>query len=111
LVARLIELGQISLEEADYHPHRHVIFRSMGEKQGVNVDTFVERMQAGDRLLLCSDGINNMVTDAQIAEALITEADPQLASEKLVAMANAAGGVDNSSIIIVNIEQVKMSNQ
>ncbi len=111
LVARLIELGQISPEEADYHPHRHVIFRSMGEKQGVNVDTFVERMQAGDRLLLCSDGINNMVTDAQIAEALITEADPQLASEKLVAMANAAGGVDNSSIIIVNIEQVEMSNQ
>jgi serine/threonine protein phosphatase PrpC len=108
LVARLIELGQINELEAAVHPHRHVIFRSLGEKQEVEVDTFVEPLQAGDRVLLCSDGLSGMVSDSDMAAVLASEPDPQAAAQRLVELANAHGGVDNISVIVVNVEQAVM---
>ena len=109
LVARLVQLGQISEAEAAVHPHRHVIFRSLGEKGRVEVDTFVETLQHGDRVLLCSDGLSGMVSDNDMAAVLAHEPDPQVASQRFVELANAHGGVDNISVIVVNIEQAVMN--
>ncbi len=109
LVARLVQLGQISEAEAAVHPHRHVIFRSLGEKGRVEVDTFVETLQAGDRVLLCSDGLSGMVSDSDMTAVLASEPDPQVASQRFVELANAHGGVDNISVIVVNIEQAVMN--
>ncbi len=109
LVARLVQLGQISEAEAAVHPHRHVIFRSLGEKGRVEVDTFVETLKPGDRVLLCSDGLSGMVSDSDMTAVLASEPDPQVASQRFVELANAHGGVDNISVIIVNIEQAVMN--
>ncbi|PZR94477.1 MAG: Stp1/IreP family PP2C-type Ser/Thr phosphatase [Candidatus Chloroheliales bacterium] len=109
LVARLVELGELNDAEAAAHPHRHVIFRSLGEKPRVEVDTFIEPLQAGDRVLLCSDGLSGMVSNADMATVLASEPDPQAAAQRLVELANAHGGVDNISVIVVNVEQAVMN--
>lgn len=111
LVARLVALGQISEAEAAVHPHRHVIFRSLGEKARVDVDTFVEPVQAGDRILLCSDGLSGMVSDAEMQTILASEPDPQVVAQRFIDLANAHGGVDNISVIIVNVERAIMADE
>src|SRR5262249_25692834 len=61
LVHRLVELGQLDPEEAKVHPHRNFIYRSLGGPPPIDVDTFVRTLHPGDRLLLCSDGLNSMI--------------------------------------------------
>ena len=104
LVQRLVEMGQITAEEAKYHQYRNMIYKSLGERAQVEVDTFAERIAPGTRLLLCSDGLNGMVPDTQIAEILGTETDPQVACARLIAAANASGGLDNITAITIYVE-------
>ncbi len=105
LVQRLVSTGQITEEEAKYHPYRNVIFRSLGERLNVEIDTFTERLRPGDHLLLCSDGLSNMVTDPEITRILGTHADPQAACTEFIAQANAAGGTDNITAVVIYIEE------
>ena len=103
LVHRLVELGQLDPEEAKVHPHRNFIYRSLGGPPPIDVDTFVRTLHPGDRLLLCSDGLNSMIEDEDIEAALATEADPSDACRRLIEMANEAGGHDNITTIIVDV--------
>lgn len=103
LVQRLVELGQLDPEEAKVHPHRNFIYRSLGGPPPVEVDTFVRTLQPGDRLLLCSDGLNSMVEDAQIEEVLANVDDPNHAAHQLIQIANDAGGHDNITTIVVDV--------
>jgi serine/threonine protein phosphatase PrpC len=103
LVHRLVELGQLDAEEAKVHPHRNFIYRSLGGPPPIDVDTFVRTLHPGDRLLLCSDGLNSMIEDEAIENVLATEQDPTEACRKLVDLANEAGGHDNISTIMVDI--------
>jgi PPM family protein phosphatase len=103
LVHRLVELGQLDPEEAKVHPHRNFIYRSLGGPPPIEVDTFVRTLRPGDRLLLCSDGLNSMIEDEQIEEVLATAPDSQDACRQLVELANEAGGHDNITTIIVDV--------
>lgn len=104
LVARMVELGQISPQDIFAHPQRNVIYRSLGQKRDVQVDTFVEILKPGDWLLLCSDGLWEMVRDeTTMAELLTSSKSPEQACTRLIEAANRAGGEDNIGVIVVHV--------
>ena len=101
-VQRLIEGGFINEAERFHHPHRNLIHRSLGSDDQVKVDTFNTRLRAGDCLLLCTDGLWEMLQDASRIASLITKAQsPEEACQRLVAEANRAGGEDNIGVVVV----------
>lgn len=101
LVHELIELGQISVEEARTHPHRHLITRVLGLGP-VGVDSETVDLQDGDRILLCSDGLTTMVSDDDIAEILRSDKGVEPVVWDLIEAANAAGGVDNTTVVVID---------
>jgi PPM family protein phosphatase len=103
LVQRMVNEGRIGREDAHLHPQRSIITRALGVDREVEVDTFEIRVRDGDRLLLCSDGLTSMVPDRRIEEILTDESDPQRAGDRLIALANEAGGEDNITVVIVDI--------
>ncbi len=105
LVAGLVASGQIQPEEVFSHPQRNLIFRSLGHKLEIEVDTFVELLKPGDIMLLCSDGLWEMLQDEKaIAAQILKEDNLQVASDSLVAAANVAGGADNISVVLVKFD-------
>jgi PPM family protein phosphatase len=105
LVHRMVMEGEISQEEAETHPHRSILTRALGVDQSVQVDESDVEAAAGDRLLLCTDGLTGMVPEGQIREILLESADPQVAVEKLVKVANRAGGIDNITAVILDFSE------
>lgn len=103
LVARLVEQGVIEPQEAYTHRHRSVIYRSLGNKGATEIDLFHLDLQRGDRLLLCSDGLWEMVHDPLLEDILLDRQDPQQACDRLIELANQSGGDDNISVIVVNV--------
>ena len=102
LVERLIENGQISREEARNHPQRNVIYRTIGDKENVDVENVFYPMKSGDRLLLCSDGLSGMLKDDLIREIAVEGGlSPQASCANLVDAANQAGGEDNITVVIL----------
>jgi serine/threonine protein phosphatase PrpC len=108
LVARLVEQGIITPEQAKYHPQRNVIRQAVGvadpsEPLEPDIETFA--LQAGDLYLLCSDGLTDMVDDAEI-EAILRDEPPTRAAWRLVDRALANGGRDNITVVLVQILQL-----
>jgi len=101
LVDRLVEMGQLTAEEAAMHPQKNVLYRAVGQGGTLEVDTFVRSVPAGHHLLLCTDGLWGMVAEAEMASIIAQSPSPQEAGDALVAAANRAGGRDNISAIIV----------
>ncbi|MBN1955508.1 MAG: serine/threonine-protein phosphatase [Anaerolineae bacterium] len=101
LVDRLVELGQLTAEEAASHPQKNVLYRAIGQSGVLEVDTFVHSIQPGEGLLLCSDGLWGMMSDEQMGQIIAAAASPQAACEALAVAANQAGGRDNISIVLV----------
>jgi serine/threonine protein phosphatase PrpC len=106
VVASMIAEGQIGPEEIYTHPHRSVVYRCVGDKPTVEVDTDMLPLAPGDRILLCSDGLWEMIRDEGIEDVLMQEAEPQAAADLLVKHANVAGGEDNISVIVVQVETI-----
>jgi protein phosphatase len=103
LVERLVTTGQITAEQARTHEQRNVIYRTMGDKANVEVETGTYQLQPGDRLLLCSDGLSGMVTDEQILAIVRGNPSLQAACDELIKAANAGGGTDNITAILVEV--------
>ncbi|HEX6230733.1 MAG TPA: Stp1/IreP family PP2C-type Ser/Thr phosphatase [Actinomycetota bacterium] len=104
LVHRMVQEGEITEDEAERHPHRSVITRALGVDPGVQVDEGSIQVAPGDRLLLCTDGLTGMVAEERIAAILAAVGDPQQAADRLVSEANGAGGVDNITVVILDVE-------
>ena len=102
LVADLVALGQITPEQAETHPRRNLVTRVIGTPD-INVDEFELELAAGDRIVLCSDGLNSMLRDNEIAEKLRNASSPSDAAWSLVEAANAAGGSDNTTVAVVDV--------
>lgn len=103
LVERLIATHQITREEARYHPQRNVIYRTIGDKPKIEIEVTSLTLGIGDNLLLCSDGLSGMVEDERICKTVQEASNPQAACETLIKAANAAGGQDNISVVIVKV--------
>lgn len=101
LVAQLLAGGLIEPDDVYTHPQRSQIFRSLGDKLNVQVDDFKQQVHPGDVLLSCSDGLWEMVRNPQITDILSNAPDPQTACVQLIEAANANGGEDNVSAVVV----------
>lgn len=104
LMADMIEAGELTEDEARLHPQRSVITRALGSDIDTEPDLYELNVSAGDRLLLCSDGLSSMVDDDEICKTLQRTRDPQRCASTLVNQAIAAGGHDNVTVIVVDIE-------
>jgi PPM family protein phosphatase len=104
LVANLVLAGTIKAEDIYTHPQRNIIYRSLGQKEKVEVDIFQEILEDGDILFLCSDGLWEMVRDVEIKKIITTAPDLAKACELLVDAANAAGGEDNISVVLARFD-------
>lgn len=94
----------ISEEEARHHRWRNVITRALGNRQDVEIDLKSLPLEPGDKLLICSDGLTTMLSDDVIAEALSAKSEPEEICQELIRLANGAGGLDNVSAVIIEIE-------
>ncbi len=103
LVQRLVEIGQITAEEARTHEHKNVITRSLGARQSgpAGAESVSLKLKRGDKLMLCSDGLTAHVEDHQIQEILGRHHDPFDAARELIVAANAGGGTDNITVVVV----------
>jgi serine/threonine protein phosphatase PrpC len=103
LVQRLIEIGQITPEEARHHEHKNVITRSLGARPRgpAGAEITALRLKRGDRIILCSDGLTAHVEDEQISQIVRRHSDPADAARELVVAANTGGGTDNVSVVVI----------
>jgi PPM family protein phosphatase len=102
LVQELVDDGRLSPEDAERHPQRSVITRALGIEPEVEFDLFTYKLQVGDRLLLCSDGLSDVVGTTQIRNVLLRVRSPQKAARQLVTVANEQGGPDNITVVVVD---------
>jgi len=100
LVAKLVEDGEITEEEARVHPRRNIILSALGLDSRVEVDVMAVKIKPGDEFLLVTDGLYSMVEDRQIEWVLYEEPEPSEAVKRLVDLALEAGGVDNISVVL-----------
>lgn len=103
LVQELVDEGSIRREEMAVHPARHVVTRALGGPQVDDPDFFVLPLPHTARLVLCSDGVTEMIDDAMVARVLGEAGDPGDAADRLVAEAVRAGGRDNATAIVVDV--------
>jgi len=106
LVAELVRSGRLTPEQAADHPHRSVITRALGTEASVDVDTFTMEAEPGDLYLLCSDGLTTMLGDDEIL-AVVDGAgrEPDAVARQLVDAANRAGGEDNITVVVFEVEE------
>jgi len=106
LVEELVREGRLTPEQADAHPQRHVVTRALGIDEQIDVDLYTLDVTEGDRVVLCSDGLTTMIRERDVERIARSEPDPQRAAEQLVDAANAAGGEDNTSVVVVDVLEV-----
>lgn len=103
LVQRLVEVGKITEEEALTHPRRNVLYQALGQGSDVDIHISSEALRDGDVVILCSDGLWGEVTEPEIKEVLQKAASPLAAARQLIDSANASGGADNITAIIIQV--------
>lgn len=104
VVQRYVDVGQISEVQARTHPMRHILTRALGMDEDLEVDVFEETLEEGDLLLLCSDGLTGMVDDDDLEAVLSQSAPLEDLARQLVEGANARGGEDNITVVLVRVE-------
>ncbi len=102
-VGEMVRRGELTPAQAAVHPHRSVITRVLGTEGELEPDMIEVPVEAGDRVLLCSDGLTGMVSDQELAGILQQDADPQTVAELLVQAALSGGGEDNVTVVVVDV--------
>lgn len=102
LVEEMVRMGGMTAEAARNHPDKNIITRAVGARDSVEVDFFTEELKNGDIVLMCSDGLTNMLSDSEICEIVCKDASLEEKSEMLIAQANANGGKDNIAVILID---------
>jgi len=100
LVEYMIETGAITREESINHPQKNVILRALGTSTEINADVFHTRLSQDDVILMCSDGLTNMLSESDIAKVISSSTSPEESANELIQMANAAGGNDNITVVV-----------
>ena len=102
LVQEMVRLGEINAEEARNHPDKNIITRALGAEKTVDVDFFDLKLEPGNTILMCSDGLSNMVEDRKMEE-IITNPDKDITwkGDTLIREANQNGGKDNIAVILI----------
>ena len=100
LVQEMVRLGGINQEDAKYHPDKNIITRAIGAKDDIEIDFFEYRLKKGDTILMCTDGLCNMVEDVEILHIVKGARDVVEAVERLIERANNNGGSDNIGVIV-----------
>lgn len=103
LVQRLIELDQLTPEEAAEHPQKNVLYRAIGQSDNLEVDAITRRLPANSYLFMCSDGLWTLVSEEDIMQIVTSTPTPQVACDRLVALANERGGADNISAVLLKV--------
>lgn len=103
LVAKLVEAGKLTKEEARTHPRANLLYRTIGIDEAVKVDTFRIELKIGGTLLLCTDGLWGELTDEDIRQVCAGEKDVKGAASRLVQLANERGGKDNITAVVVRV--------
>ena len=102
LVQEMIRIGELTKETARIHPDKNIITRAVGAGKDINVDSFEFTITKNSTILMCSDGLSNMVEDDQIALLLKSAKTPEKIGKKLIETANRNGGKDNIAVIVIN---------
>ena len=110
-IEELLQAGKVTPEQARHHPLRNVVTRSLGSSPPPVPDIWVLPARAGDRFVLCSDGLSNEVDDAVLADVLAGQRPPQPTADELVARAVRAGGRDNVSVVVVEIPATGVTDE
>ncbi|MBS4539740.1 Stp1/IreP family PP2C-type Ser/Thr phosphatase [Clostridium sp. D2Q-11] len=105
LVAELVRNGTITEEEAINHPQKNIITRALGTNNDIEIDIYTYDLQKNDIILLCTDGLTNMVSEREIIELINTTEDIQVICDALINKANDNGGYDNSTVIIIKVDK------
>jgi serine/threonine protein phosphatase PrpC len=107
-VQALVDAGHLRPEDAKGHPMENVLYRALGQAEELDVDLIPNiTIQAGDRLVLCSDGLTRHVDPDEIADLALDSSDPGVIGDKLIELANSRGGKDNISVIVVVVDEDK----
>ena len=102
LVEEMVRLGGIKAEEARNHPDKNIITRAIGARDTIEIDFFHEELKSGDLILMCSDGLTNMLEDEEIGRILKTPGTIEERAERLIDAANQNGGRDNIAVILID---------
>lgn len=105
LVAELVRKGELTQGEARKHPDKNIITRALGIQEETQMDLFPFHVEPGNRYLLCSDGLSNMVEDEDLCRIISEKADLAEIGSRLIREANTNGGLDNIAVVLVEIGQ------
>lgn len=108
-VQALVASGHITAEQAKHHPMGNVLYRALGQSIDLDVDTYVRYLKAGDRIVMCSDGLTRHLQPAEIAKIVMATDNPNEATLDLIDAANERGGEDNVSVIVIQMIEVPSS--
>ena len=100
-IEELIKTGSLTREEAQYHPKKNVITRALGCSEYIKVDTYLSDIQEGDTLIICTDGLTNMLNEDEIKRIVTSTDDIDAACDELVRKTNEYGGIDNVTVILI----------
>ncbi|MFC1791480.1 protein phosphatase 2C domain-containing protein [Gemmatimonadota bacterium] len=103
-VGEMVARGHLTREEARVHDHRHLLLQAVGAKAILDIQTLIQGSEGGDRFLLCSDGLHDMIGEEEMAEILAGDSDPSTQCQALVDAALSQGGYDNITVIVLHLD-------
>lgn len=104
-VQALVASGHITAEQARSHPMGNILYRALGQSPDLEVDTYTRYVYAGDRIVMCSDGLTRHVAPHEIAETILSDLNPHVGTQLLIELANQRGGEDNVSVIVARLAE------